>query len=113
MAISEITSDSLIEVKNSETGDNALPNALEIYYKKKYNTLIPSSATCHSCKKKMYRKKTSPNCNDNDIMVGGHVESTTIPIFKYILPICKECNDKKLNLPPFKVKLGYLLLIKE
>ena len=46
-------------------------------------------------------------------MVGGHVESTIIPAFKYILPICKECNDKKANLAPFKVKLDLLLFRKK
>ena len=59
----------------------------------------------------MFRKKNS--CNDKDVMVGGHVESTIIPAFKYILPICKECNDKKANLAPFKVKLDLLLFRKK
>ena len=109
MAISEITEDTLIEVRNSETGEDILPNALEHYFNEKYNSSVFSSSICPSCGKKMYRKKECSNCNDNDIMVGGHVESTVIPPFKFLVPMCKECNDKKLNLPPFKVKLGYLL----
>ena len=112
MPISKIIKDTLIEVRNSETGNNALPNALEYYYKEKYNIPVPSSSICPSCGKKMYRKKEYSNCEDGDIMVGGHVESIIIPVLKYILPICKECNDKKDNLDSFKVKLGYLLLIK-
>ena len=100
-----------MELKNSETGDDSIPNALEYYYKEKYKIPVPSSSICPSCKKKMFRKKNS--CNDKDVMVGGHVESTIIPAFKYILPICKECNDKKANLAPFKVKLDLLLFRKK
>lgn len=33
-----------IEVRNSETGDNALPNVLEYYFKNKYGTSVFSSS---------------------------------------------------------------------
>jgi hypothetical protein len=96
-----------MELKNSETGDDSIPNAIEYYYKEKYKIPVPSSSICPSCKKKMFRKKGLHN--DKDVMVGGHVESTIVPALKYLLPICKECNDKKTNLAPFKAKRGHLL----
>ncbi len=101
-----------VKVRNSETGDNALPNALEYYFKNKYGTSVFSSSICPSCGKKMYRKKSFPYYLDKDIMVGGHVEFVAAPALKYIVPMCKECNDKKSNLPPFEVNLDCLLLIK-
>ena len=41
-------------------------------------------------------------------MVGGHVELVAATALKYIVPICKECNDKKSNLPPYEVEFDYL-----
>ena len=102
-----------IEVRNSETGANALPNVLEYYFKNKYGTSVFSSSICPSCGKKMYRKKSFPYYLDKDIMVGGHVEFVAAPALKYIVPMCKECNDKKSNLPPFEVEFDYLLPIKQ
>lgn len=98
-----------ITVKNAETkGDEISSETCIDYYFATKNLLPKVSDICPSCGKTMYRKKFYSNIPDGDIMVGGHIVSCPLPTFKWILPICKECNDKKLNLPPFKVKLGKL-----
>jgi len=56
----------------------------------------------------MYRKKDisqNPSFDDKDVMVGGHVTSFW---GEAILPMCKECNDKKENLESFWARLGDL-----
>lgn len=98
----------MFNVKNAETKDSEIPDetCIDYYYSAKRISPKPTD-TCPSCGKTMYRRKLYPNVPDNDIMVGGHVEHLN-GLFKWILPICKECNDKKQNLPPFKVKLSKL-----
>lgn len=93
-------------VKNAKTEDSEIPSEVCIDYYYKTKKMPPKSHDeCPSCGKTMYRKKFYPNTPDKGIMVGGHVEFYT---FKWILPMCKECNDKKQALQPFKVKLGKL-----
>ena len=94
-----------IEVRNFEGDHDNSVNWLDYYFHKKFNSLPFTSMNCPSCGNKMYHKKENHNIDDNSIMVGGHV---TWMKELYILPICKECNDRKGNLPPFKVEFGRL-----
>lgn len=109
MILSKNPSEWEFKVKNAETKGNEMPSEACIDYYFNTKKILPKTKDiCPSCKKTMYRKKFYPNISDEDIMVGGHVASYVLPVLKWILPICKECNDRKLNLPPFKVKLGKL-----
>lgn len=104
----QFKSSTLITVRNAITGNSTVPDdtCLDYYFKIKNYHL--SVMFCPSCHKLMFRKRVFPNTRDNNIMVGGHVELVFFPQFKYIIPICKECNDKKQNLRPFKVELDRL-----
>lgn len=94
-----------IEVKNFEGDHDNSVNWLDYYFRKKFNSLPFTSMNCPSCGNKMYHKKENLTIDDNSIMVGAHVVGLTSV---YILPICKECNDRKGNLPPFKVEFDRL-----
>lgn len=97
----------IAKVKNAvNTTDNS-KNWLEDYFQQKYKTPPFSSMSCPSCGKMMYHKQTL-KCDDKSIMVGAHVEWKGI---LYILPICKECNDKKENLLGFTVEADKLCRI--
>lgn len=95
-----------VNVKNATNTTDNSKNWLEYYFKTKYKSEPFTSMKCPSCNKTMYYKKKSSNIDDNSVMVGGHV--TWITGTEYILPICKECNDKKENLNSFKVEYGKL-----
>ena len=84
-----------VTVKNKNGAEDDPENAIEWYFK-------DSSIY----RKKYYNQK-------HPIMVGAHVEILDIELFKgysYIIPLCEECNNKKENLQPFKIQLGYLKL---
>ena len=92
-------------VKNASGQEDNPENAIEWYF----NGYTWSSANCPCCGKKMYRQKMYGE--KHPIMVGAHVEILNIELFKdnkFIIPLCEECNNKKNNLQPFKVKFGWL-----
>lgn len=96
-----------ITVRNATTEDySPVDNALELYYKK-FPTHNWPSYKCPSCGNMMYRKRD--NVDKHPIIVGGHLKNSLNNIF--ILPICEECNDKKENLEPFKVRRRDLLVL--
>lgn len=92
-------------VKNAVGEESAPDNAIEWYFQG-----YPwSSMHCPCCGKIMYRKKYYNQ--KHPIMVGAHVEVLNIDLLKgnkYIIPLCEECNNKKEELQPFKIKLGFL-----
>jgi len=94
-----------VNVKNFVGDHDNSYNWLDYYFRKKYNSEPFPSMNCPSCGNKMYHKKENLTIDDNSIMVGAHVVGLTSV---YILPICKECNDRKGNLPPFKVEFDRL-----
>ncbi len=101
-----------IKVKNAVgTTENGV-NQLEKYFKEKYNIDIPTNWECSLCEKNIVRKLSGnhPFFSKNDIMVGGHLKDVNTGIL-YLAPICKECNDKKENLPEFTVEANKLLLL--
>lgn len=102
----EQLSNSLVTVKNVvDTTNNDSQNLIEWYF----DNHPWSSMECPCCGKIMYRKKFFNQ--KHPIMVGAHVEILDIDLFKgqkYIIPLCEECNNKKDNLQPFKIKAGYL-----
>ena len=104
----EKLSDSLVTVKNAtNTTENDSLDLIEWYF----NNHPWSSMPCPCCGKMMYRKKYHDQ--KHPIMVGAHVEILNIDLFKgykYIIPLCEECNNKKGNLSPFKVRIGDLKL---
>lgn len=107
MDILEQLSQSFVKVRNVEGHFDNPENAIEWYFQGD----LWSSAKCPCCGKTMYRKKDFGQ--KHPIMVGGHVEILDIDLFKghkYIVPLCEECNNKKTNLSPFKVQLGWLKL---
>lgn len=94
-----------VNVKNFVGDHDDSCNWLDYYFRIKYKSKPFSSMNCPSCGNKMYHKKENLSIDDNSIMVGAHVTWLTSV---YILPICKECNDQKGNLPPFKVEFDRL-----
>lgn len=90
-----------IKVKNSTNTTSNPPRGYKSWLDWYFKGDIPSSMKCPSCGR-MMTQYTSP------YMVGGHVESAYLPIFKYITPICNECNCGREYLLPFHVKIGDL-----
>jgi len=101
-----------IQVVNAKTEDKPVVT-VEDY--QRYFRRMDSHLTCPSCGKKMYRAKDRPSIKavGGNIMVCAHVQTLPPIILNYVTLICKECNDKKTNLPPFKVKLGNLISLSE
>lgn len=95
-----------VRVKNYVGHHDDTINWIDYYFNRMYHCPPFTSMKCPSCNKTMYLKRETEDVDNKDIMVGGHV--TWMKGSKYILPICKECNDKKSNLPSFKVEFGRL-----
>ena len=95
-----------VKVKNYEGDHDSSVNWLNYYFNRVYKCPPFTSMKCPSCNKTMYLKRNMEDVNNSDIMVGAHV--TWMENSKYILPICKECNDQKGNLPPFEIEFGRL-----
>lgn len=93
----------IVEVRNSKTYKEATPSdtCINYYFKTVWHTTPFTSWTCPSCGKMMFLKRSNQDIEDDRTMVGAHVELTNIPHYKYILPLCKSCNSKKLSLRPF------------
>ena len=100
----------IVEVRNSKTDKRTISSdaCINYYFKTKYHTPPFTSWTCPSCGKKMFLKRNNQDIEDDRTMVGGHVELVKYPFLKYILPMCKSCNSKKLTLRPFWIKNGSL-----
>lgn len=101
-----------VSVKNAVNSLDNTTNWIEYYFREKYKIAPPTSWKCLSCGKQIFLKKTSEDIKDNDVMVGGHVVFIATGS-EFILPICKECNDRKENLPPFKVEFCKLCPLKQ
>jgi len=107
MNIIEQLSESFVLVKNATGVEDNPENVIEWYF----NGYPWSSMNCPCCGKTMFRKRIFGQ--KHPIMVGAHVEVLGIDLFKgykYIIPLCEECNNKKEKLKPFKVKCGFLKL---
>lgn len=102
---------SKVRVKNASNTTDEDQNWLEYYFSEKYHLKPFTSMKCPSCNKTMYLKRVQEDVDNKDIMVGGHV--TWLKESTYILPICKECNDKKENLSPFEVEYDKLCPLKK
>ena len=100
----------IVEVRNSKTDKDTIPSdaCIDYYFKRVWHTPPFTSMDCPSCGKKMFLKRNNQDIEDDRTMVGGHVELVKYPFLKYILPMCKSCNSKKLTLRPFWIKNGSL-----
>ncbi len=104
-----ITADTKLLVQNSNSSDLP-PFSIEDYGKIRN---MPSNMICPGCNNRMFRQKDHISHKDKRFIVCGHVELTTLPIFKYVTLICNKCNSEKTNLDPFEVQLGNLIPISE
>ncbi|WP_259464145.1 hypothetical protein [Bacteroides acidifaciens] len=100
----------IVEVRNSKTDKSTIPSdtCIDYYFKRVWHTPPFTSMNCPSCGEKMFLKRNNQDIEDDRTMVGAHVELVMYPFMKYILPLCKSCNDKKLALRPFWISKSSL-----